>query len=117
MPRTEPGKTARGPQVQKKKRVRRTPEDARALIMDATEGLFRTKLPDTVGLAAVARAAGVSHALVSHYYGTYEALVEAALERRVSRVREELVAAAMKGFSAQADTASLLATYRGALAD
>lgn len=115
MPRTP--QATKQKQKQRQKRVRRSPEDARALIMDATEGLFRTKLPDTVGLAAVARAAGVSHSLVSHYYGTYEALVEAALERRVSRVREQLVAAAMRAYSEAADTSSLLATYQGALAD
>ena len=35
----------------------------------------------------VARGAGVSHALVSHYFGTYDALVEAVLERRAEAIR------------------------------
>ena len=99
-----------------RKRVRRTPEDARAHLLDAADEVFRTRLPDTVGLAYVARAAGVSHALITHYFGTYEGLVEAALERRVGRVREALVAAAMKGLSDQADTGSPLGQYREALA-
>ncbi len=114
MARTEAPKRTKA--VTPKKRVRRTPEDARALILDAAEGVFRARLPDAVGLVDVARAAGVSHALITHYFGTYEALVEAALERRVGVVREQLVAAAVKGFSDQADTGSLLVQYREALA-
>jgi TetR/AcrR family transcriptional regulator, repressor for neighboring sulfatase len=45
--------------------------------------------PDRVGLQAVARAAGVSHALVTHYFGTYEALVREVLMRRNQLVVEE----------------------------
>jgi TetR/AcrR family transcriptional regulator, repressor for neighboring sulfatase len=48
--------------------------------------------PDAVGLKDVASAAGVSHALVSHYFGTYEALVEAALEDHLTRHREQMLA-------------------------
>ena len=47
--------------------------------------------PDQVGLKEVAREAGVSHALITHYFGTYAGLLEAALERRVSGVREVLL--------------------------
>ena len=77
--------------------MRRAPEEARALILAAAEHLFAEKSPDVVGLKDVARAGGVSHALVSHYFGTYDALVEAVLERRINAFREhvfaELVAA------------------------
>ena len=65
-----------------KKRVRRSPDEARTLILDAADRVFAKKLPDAVGLKDVAREAGVSHALVTHYFGTYDGLVEATLERR-----------------------------------
>jgi TetR/AcrR family transcriptional regulator, repressor for neighboring sulfatase len=45
--------------------------------------------PDRVGLQAVARAAGVSHALITHYFGTYEGLVREVLLRRNQLVVEE----------------------------
>ena len=45
--------------------------------------------PDVVGLEAVAEAAGVSHALVTHYFGTYEALVHEVLARRGRLLAEE----------------------------
>jgi len=44
--------------------------------------------PDQVGLKEVAREAGVSHALITHYFGTYAGLIEAALERRLRAIRE-----------------------------
>ena len=48
--------------------------------------------PDRVGLKEVAREAGVSHALITHYFGTYAGLLEAALERRLNAIRETLLA-------------------------
>jgi AcrR family transcriptional regulator len=71
--------------------VRRDPEEARAVILDAAERLFAARGPDAVGLKDVAREAGVSHALVSHYFGTFARLVDAVLERRAGRVRAQLL--------------------------
>jgi len=68
-------------------RSRREPEEARALILGAAERLFGARGPDAVGLKDVAREAGVSHALVSHYFGTYEGLVDAVLEQWAQRIR------------------------------
>lgn len=73
-------------------RVRRTPEEARALILASATRLIAERGPDAVGLKDVARDAGVSHALVTHYFGTYDALVEAALAAEVRRTREALLA-------------------------
>ncbi|HLM48401.1 MAG TPA: TetR/AcrR family transcriptional regulator [Myxococcaceae bacterium] len=70
-------------------RRRRTPEEAREEILRAAEPLLVEQGPDRVGLQAVARAAGVSHALVTHYFGTYEALVREVLMRRNQLVVEE----------------------------
>ena len=75
-----------------KPRVRRDPEEARRTILDAAERIFAERGPDATGLADVAREAGVSHALVSHYFGTYDGLVDAVLERRALKVREGVFA-------------------------
>jgi AcrR family transcriptional regulator len=72
-------------------RRRRAPEEARREILDAAEQLFAEFHPDALGLKAVARAAGVSHALVTHYFGTYAGLVDAVIERRQTAFRDEMV--------------------------
>jgi AcrR family transcriptional regulator len=69
-------------------RRRRSPELARQEILDAAERVFARSQPDQVGLKEVARDAGVSHALITHYFGTYAGLIEAALERRQRAIRE-----------------------------
>src|SRR6185503_18656066 len=69
-------------------RRRRSPEIARQEILDAAERVFTAFQPDQVGLKEVAREAGVSHALITHYFGTYAGLIEAALERRLRTLRE-----------------------------
>jgi AcrR family transcriptional regulator len=70
-------------------RKRREPEEARAEILAAAERLLAQRPPDEVGLKDVARAVGVSHALISHYFGTFAELVDAVLERRVRALREQ----------------------------
>lgn len=71
-------------------RARRAPEESRQLLLDAAEALFATANPDEVGLKDVAREAGVSHALITHYFGTYSGLVQATLERRLAALRESI---------------------------
>jgi AcrR family transcriptional regulator len=80
------------PKTPATKRVRRDPETARAAILDAAERLFADHGPDAVGLKDVAGAAGVSHALVSHYFGGYDDLVEETLARRIQRIRDGALA-------------------------
>jgi len=72
-------------------RVRRSAEEARALILAAAGRLFQERGPDAVGLKDVADEAGVSHGLVTHYFGTYEGLVEAVLEAQTEAMRVELL--------------------------
>lgn len=99
-----------------KKRVRRAPEEARAHILDAADRVFSEHLPDAVGLKEIAAEAGVSHGLVTHYFGTYDALVAAALERRIARLRDTVVGivaeAAARGALGELD---LFAEHRRAL--
>ena len=74
------------------RRVRRSPEEARRQILDAALRLFADHGPDAVGLKDVAREARVSHALVTHYFGTYDALVESAFRVWSERARADTIA-------------------------
>jgi TetR/AcrR family transcriptional regulator, repressor for neighboring sulfatase len=78
--------------ARRERRRRRTPEQARVELLDAAERVFAQANPRDVGLKNVAREAGVSHALITHYFGTYAGLVEATLERRIRRLRERILA-------------------------
>lgn len=60
--------------------------------MDAAERVFARRRPDDAGLVAVADEAGVSHALITHYFGTYAGLVRSTLERRLRTLREKVLA-------------------------
>lgn len=71
--------------------TRRSPEQTRELILDAAERVFLHALPDAVGLRDIAREAGTSHALVTHYFGTYEGLTRATLERRIEAMRRRAI--------------------------
>jgi len=73
-------------------RRRRAPEEAKRELLDAAERVFVEFQPDQVGLKDVAREAGVSHALITHYFGTYAGLIEATLERRLLALREVMLA-------------------------
>src|SRR5215470_10521856 len=75
------------PAKRSKPRLRRSPEDARAHILDAADAVFRDHLPDAVGLREIAAAAEVSHGLVTHYFETYDGLVAAVIARRLDAAR------------------------------
>jgi TetR/AcrR family transcriptional regulator, repressor for neighboring sulfatase len=79
------------PRLPRIPRRRRSPEVARTEILDAAERVFAEFQPDQVGLKEVGREAGVSHALITHYFGTYAGLLEATLERRIRALRERLL--------------------------
>lgn len=99
----------------KAKRARRRPEVARALILEAAKEELSEKGPDAAGLKGIARRAGVSHALVSHYFGTFDQLVEAALEDHVAGVRRGFIDRLTELSSAGVD--ALIDFYFEALAD
>ncbi len=75
----------------KNKRVRRTPEEARALIMEATKQLIVERGPDRLGLVAIAERAGVSHSLISHYFGSIDNVLETALTQNIDERRIQIV--------------------------
>jgi TetR/AcrR family transcriptional regulator, repressor for neighboring sulfatase len=99
-------------------RVRRDPEQARAHILDAAERVFAVQLPDAVGLREVAAEAEVSHGLVTHYFRTYDGLVNAVLARRTEAARKTAFAVlAQATFVPGSDDAPLLTVLIEILGD
>lgn len=97
-------------------RRRRTPEEARAEILAAAERLFAARGPDAVGIQQIAREAGVSHPLVVHYFGSYEALVREVLRSRNQRLRDRLLAIVAEA-GGSIDGTGILTALLSALSD
>ena len=76
----------------KEKRIRRRPEEARALILDAAEAKMKVDGPAGLRLQEVARAAGVSHPTILHHFGSREGLVLALNQRSVEALRNSVLA-------------------------
>jgi AcrR family transcriptional regulator len=74
-------------------RQRRTPETARALILDAAERQLISTGAAGLRLQEVAADAGVSHPSVLHYFGSREALIHAVIERALDAMHSDLVQA------------------------
>lgn len=70
---------------------RRDPERAKARILSAADELLESARPDEVTLRSIAAAAGVSHGLITHYFGSYEGVVRAVLARRQQAAIAEVV--------------------------
>lgn len=118
MPANSPRASA-SPPAKGKARVaarRRPPEAARREILEAAMRVFRHHHPDEVGLKEVAREAGVSHALITHYFGSFGGLCDAALELRVVALRELMIARIAAGGGLD-NPGDLLATLFEALED
>lgn len=78
--------------AEKKKRIRRTAEDARALILEAAEKTMTEQGPAGIRLQDVAKLAGVSHPTILHHFGNREGLVRALNLRTLDELRTALVA-------------------------
>lgn len=89
--RATPGKKPKAPRAVPEPRKRRSPEDARAHLLESAARVFLERSPDAVGLRDVAREAGVSHGLITHYFKTYEGLVEAVFNRRTAQIAQRVV--------------------------
>lgn len=95
------------------RRRRRAPEEARTEILEAAERVFVEFQPDQVGLKEVAREAGVSHALITHYFGTYAGLIEAVLEQRIRALRETMLSRLREAGALQRPAELLSVLFRG----
>lgn len=75
----------------KNKRIRRTPEEARRLILEAAEAGMAASGPAGLRLETVAKAAGVSHPTILHHFGSREGLIQALNLRAVEQLRTVLI--------------------------
>jgi TetR/AcrR family transcriptional regulator, repressor for neighboring sulfatase len=75
------------------KRLRRTPEEARRLILETAQALIARAGPEGLRLQEIAAAAGISHPLILHHFGSREGLVRALVQQAVAELRDKLVAA------------------------
>lgn len=78
---------------EKIRRQRRTPEEARRLILETAQELIARTGPEGLRLQEIAAAAGISHPLILHHFGSREGLVRALTQRAVTELRDRLLAA------------------------
>ncbi|MGH1559559.1 TetR/AcrR family transcriptional regulator [Caulobacter segnis] len=99
------------------KRVRRTPEEARRLILDAAEASMPAEGPGGLRLMAVAAEAGVTHPTILHHFGSREGLISALNRRTLEDLRAQLMKAMRDGHATGGDLIRpAFAAYRGGLA-
>jgi AcrR family transcriptional regulator len=75
------------------KRARRTPEEARRLILETAQQLIARAGPEGLRLQEIAAAAGISHPLILHHFGNREGLVRALTQQAVAELRDKLIPA------------------------
>ena len=73
-------------------RQRRTPEEARRLILETAQELIARTGPEGLRLQEIAAAAGISHPLILHHFGSREGLVRALTQQAVVELRDKLIA-------------------------
>ena len=89
------------PEVTKRrvKRLRRTPEEARRLILETAQSLIASTGPEGLRLQDIAAGAGISHSLILHHFGSREGLVRALTRHAIAELRDKLVSAMASGES------------------
>jgi TetR/AcrR family transcriptional regulator, repressor for neighboring sulfatase len=81
------------------KRLRRTPDEARRLILETAQSLIASTGPEGLRLQDIAAGAGISHSLILHHFGSREGLVRALTRQAIAELRDKLVAAMASGES------------------
>ena len=102
--------------AKKAKRLRRLPEDARNLILDAAETNLAGQSPAALRLQDVAREAGVSHPTILHHFGNREGLIQALNIRAMENLTRIVLAHMGQGESGEEGIARTFAAYREGVA-
>ena len=76
-----------------KKRIRRSAEEARKLILDAAEERLATQGPQGLRLQEIAKDAGISHPTILHHFDSREHLIRALASRIAGRQRHSVMEA------------------------
>ena len=99
------------------KRVRRTPEEAKRLILDAAEADMGSAGPAGIRLVQIAARAGVSHPTVLHHFGSREGLVKALNRRTLEGLKSGVIGTLRADQDADQDGVALtFRVYRDGLA-
>src|ERR1700756_4565384 len=98
------------------RRVRRSPEEARRLILETAQALIARTGPEGLRLQDIAAAAGISHPLILHHFGSREGLVRELTRQAVAELRDKLVAAmASSEYSVEQQLDRVFDAFRGRL--
>lgn len=98
------------------KRLRRTPEEARRVILDAAEAVLARVGPSGLRLQEVAQAAGVSHPTILHHFESREGLIRALNQRTIEELRAAMRAQIETGGGSGGPVHAAFAAYRGGFA-
>ena len=98
------------------KRIRRTPEEARRVILDAAEACMAKAGPAGLRLQDVAEVAGVSHPTILHHFESREGLIRALNLRSLQDLRERLVAAMSGAVDSLGPVAETFEAFRDGIA-
>ena len=98
------------------KRIRRTPEEAQRLILDAAEACMAKAGPAGLRLQDVAETAGVSHPTILHHFESREGLIRAVHLKSLGQLREVLTAAMTGAGDSVQPVAATFAAFREGLA-
>jgi TetR/AcrR family transcriptional regulator, repressor for neighboring sulfatase len=99
------------------RRPRRTPEEARRLILDAAQAAIARTGPEGLRLQDIAAAAGISHPLILHHFGSRAGLVRALTLEATVELKDKLVAAMTTTDHALGDQIErVFEAFRGGLA-
>lgn len=100
------------------KRIRRAPEEARKVILDAAERVIARTGPGGLRLQEVAEAAGVSHPTILHHFESRDGLIRA-LNRRTLDELAAMVKAQMESPNSNSGDGvrAAFAAYRGGFAE
>jgi len=94
-----------------KKRIRRTPDEARALILEAAAARLQTDGPEGLKITEVATIAGVAHSTVLHHFGSAEGLRGALIGTMGNRLLEDILEIFQKRTVAKGDNEILLRVF------
>src|SRR5437879_2351895 len=73
------------------RRVRRTPEEAKRLILETAQALIARTGPQGLRLQDIAAEAGISHPLILHHFGSRAGLVRALTREAAAELKDRLV--------------------------
>lgn len=102
--------------VERARRVRRRPDEARQLILAAAQAAIARSGPEGLRLHDIAAAAGVSHPLILHHFGSRAGLVRALTRAAIEELQDKLVAAmAGPDFALEAQLDRVFEAFRDGL--